>query len=68
MSQSFQKQIKSAYAKQYAKENIEYQKRYFLSQLNSLYANKMLEIYSLFYGFLMLATLGFAILAAKLYV
>lgn len=68
MSQSFQKQIRSAYAKKYAEEGIEDQKRYLISKLNILYANKMLEIYALIFGLIMLFTVPLAIMVAKLYV
>lgn len=68
MSQSFQKQIKSAYAKIYAKEQIDMQKIYYLNQLNNLYAHKMLEYAVIYAGTLLLLTLPIAILGAKLYV
>lgn len=68
MSQSFNKQIRSAYAKEYAKQGIEDQKRYLISKLNTLYANKMLEIYALIFGLIMLFTVPLAIMGAKLYV
>jgi len=68
MSQGYQKQIKSAYAKIYAKEQIDMQKVYYLNQLNNLYAQKMLEHMVIYAGTLLLLTLPIAILWTRLYV